>query len=214
MALINFVDENRIWSKSHLGTDVDEYNKVKGFCSSAIQDVIPYIIYDTNTDPRSINHPLVLQNSGIRFYAGIPLCVQGKYNLGTLCLIDFKPRAQFSDHELDTLQLLAKMAVDAIELHARNLNIKLDNNQFSEQHFRSLFNQTSVGVIMGDAVTGNFIETNQQFSEIVGYSTLELANLSLFDITHPDDIAVQLQLTQRICSGEISEYHLQKKICP
>ena len=211
LALINFVDENRIWSKSHLGTDVNEYNKVKGFCSSAILDVIPYIIYDTNTDLRSINHPLVLQNSGIRFYAGIPLCVQGKYNLGTLCLIDFKPRAQFSDHELDTLQLLAKMAVDAIELHARNLNIKLDNNQFSEQHFRSLFNQTSVGVIMGDALTGNFIETNQQFSEIVGYSTLELANLSLFDITHPDDIAVQLQLTQRICSGEISEYHLQKR---
>lgn len=211
LAMINFVDENRIWSKSHIGTDVDEYDRVKGFCSSAILDVIPYIIYDASTDPRSINHPLVIQTTDIGFYAGIPLCVQEKYNLGTLCLIDYKPRSKFSEHELETLKLLAKMAVDAIELHARNLNIKLDNNQFSEQHFRSLFNQTSVGVIMGDAATGNFIETNQQFSEIVGYSKLELADLSLFDITHPDDISLQLQLTQRICSGEISEYHLQKR---
>ena len=211
LALINFVDENRIWSKSHFGTDVKEYNRLKGFCSSAILDNVPYVICDASTDPRSINYPLVLQNSAIRFYAGIPLCVQGKYNLGTLCFIDFKPREHLSNHELESLQLLAKMAVDAIELHARNLNIETNNNQFSEQHFRSLFNQSSVGVIMGDAATGNFIETNQQFSEIVGYSTIELAKLSLFDITHPDDIAIQLQLTQRICSGEITEYHLQKR---
>ena len=211
LAMINFVDENRIWSKSHIGTDVNEYEREKGFCSSVILDEIPYIIYDASADPRSINHPLVTQKSGIRFYAGIPLCVQGKYNLGTLCLKDYKPRSKFSEHELETLKLLAKMAVDVIESHAKNLNINSNNNQFSEQHFRSLFNQTSVGVIMAEAVTGKFVEINQQFSVIVGYSTSELVNLSIFDITHPDDIAVQLLLTQRLCLGEISEYHLQKR---
>ena len=160
LAMINFVDENRIWSKSHIGSDIEVYNRVKGFCSSAILDVVPYIIYDASIDPRSIDHPLVTQKSGIRFYAGIPLCVQGKYNLGTLCLIDFNPRPHLNDHELDTLKLLAKMAVDALELHARNINIQPINDQFSEQHFRSLFHQTSVGVIMGDAVTAKFTETN------------------------------------------------------
>ena len=89
VALISFIDEKRIWSKSHLGTDINEYPRIDGFCSSAINANEPYIVYDASTDPRCINHPQVKQDSGIRFYAGIPLTVQGKFNLGTLCVIDF-----------------------------------------------------------------------------------------------------------------------------
>lgn len=213
VALISFVDQNRIWSKSHLGTDIEEYERIEGFCSTAILEAEPYIVYDASTDPRCVNHPLVQQTSGVRFYAGIPLNVQGKYNLGTLCIIDFKPHQLLSNSELQTLRLLSKMAVDAIELHARNLEIiELNNNlQLSEQHFRSLFDQTSVGVSIASALTGAFIETNQRYCEIVGYSSSELESLDLLDITYIDDMAVQHQMTSKLCSGDISEYNLQKR---
>lgn len=213
VALISFVDQDRIWSKSHLGTDVEEYERIEGFCSTAILEPEPYIVYDASTDPRCVNHPLVKQNSGVRFYAGIPLNVRGKYNLGTLCVIDFKPRQYLTDNELQTLKLLSNMAVDAIELHARNLEISdLNRNlKLSEQHFRSLFDQTGVGVSIANALTGAFIEINQRYCEIVGYTSSELESLDLYEITHIDDIAAQRQMTQEICSGDISEYNLQKR---
>ncbi len=213
IALISFVDEDRIWSVSHLGTDVNEYERIEGFCASAILDNEPYIVYDASTDPRCSNHPLVKQNAGVRFYAGIPLSVQGNYNLGTLCIIDYKPRQALSDHELQTLKLLSKMAVDAIELHARNIEItELNTNlQLSEQHFRSLFYQASVGISIANPVTGRFIDTNQKYRDILGYSSEELQNLNLLGLTHPDDLALQQQMTQKICAGDVSEYNIQKR---
>lgn len=213
VALISFVDSKRIWSKSHFGTSVQEYERVEGFCSSAILDKVPYIVYDASTDPRCINHPLVKQDSGVRFYVGIPLNVQGKYNLGTLCIIDFIPHPQLSDNEIQTLNLLSNMALDAIELHVRNIEItELNTNlNISEQHFRSLFDQTSVGVSIASATTGAFIKTNQRYREIVGYCSSELETLDLLALTHPDDITLQNQNTQKLISGEICEYNLQKR---
>lgn len=213
VALISFVDQDRIWSKSHLGTDVEEYERIEGFCSTAILEEDLYIVYDASTDPRCVNHPLVKKNSGIRFYAGIPLKVQGKYNLGTLCIIDYKPHQRLSDNELQTLKLLSKMAVDAIELHAKSLEItKLNSNlRISEQHFRSLFDQASVGVSIASALTGVFIETNQRYCKIVGYNASELESLDLLDITYPDDMAIQHEMTRKLYSGDISEYNLQKR---
>ncbi|MES2636498.1 MAG: GAF domain-containing protein, partial [Pseudomonadota bacterium] len=92
ISLISFIDQDRIWSISHHGTDIQHYERIEGFCASAIHEFKPYIVNDASIDPRCESHPLVKQDPGVRFYAGIPLTVEGKYNLGTLCIIDFKPR--------------------------------------------------------------------------------------------------------------------------
>lgn len=213
IALINFVDSNRVWSKSQWGTEADEYEKIEGLCASVIDNESPYIIYDASIDPRCKNHPLVKKSDGIRFYAGIPLKVQGKYNLGTICILDFKPHQKLSDQELQTLNLLSKLAVDALELHIKNTEInELNTNlQLIEQHFHSLFDQASVGVSIASVSTGRFFKTNQRFCEIVGYSAVELQTLTFMDITYPDDIDTQKQLTQNLISGESTEYHVQKR---
>jgi GAF domain-containing protein len=52
----------------------------------------------------------------VRFYAGAPLLTQDGFNLGTLCLVDLKPRALLSTEQQATLVDLAAMVVDELEL--------------------------------------------------------------------------------------------------
>ncbi|MES2636497.1 MAG: EAL domain-containing protein, partial [Pseudomonadota bacterium] len=134
------------------------------------------------------------------------------YNLGTLCIIDFKPRV-LTNEELETLSLLSKMAIDAIELHAKNNEISALNNKLnsSEQLFRSLFDQAGVGVSLVNAASGTFIETNQKYCDIVGYSLSELKKIDLTLLTHPEDRGSQHKFTQSLCDGEVSEYNIQKR---
>lgn len=211
ISLISFVDENRIWSISHLGTDINQYERIEGFCATAIKESEPYIISDATTDPRCINHPLV-KEAGVRFYAGIPLTVDGKHNIGTLCIIDYIPRV-ISQNELEVLNLLSKMSIDALELHARNIEINNLNQELnlSEQHFRSLFDQAGVGISIAKAESGEFIRTNQRYCEIVGYTLPELQCLDLDSLTHPDDRELQRKLTESLKAGEVSEYDIQKR---
>ena len=149
IALIDLVDENRIWSKSHFGTEVTEYKIQPGFCSSAIAEDIPYIINNAKTDPRSANHPLVLEN-GVSFYAGIPLQTQGGFNIGTLCVIDFEPHA-ISDAQINILKELAIIAMEVIELCAKDkrnneifkIEKKLKQNELQHQ---LILNSTIEGI--------------------------------------------------------------------
>jgi diguanylate cyclase (GGDEF)-like protein/PAS domain S-box-containing protein len=212
ISLISFIDQDRIWSISHHGTDIQQYERIEGFCATAIHDFKPYIVTDASIDPRSQHHPLVKQDPGVRFYAGIPLTVEGKYNLGTLCIIDFKPRV-LTDQELETLILLSKMATDAIDLHAKSLeNVTLnDELRISEHYFRSVFDQAGVGVSIANAANGSFIKTNQKYCDIVGYSLSELETIDLNLLTHPDDRELQGKWTQALFSGEVSEYNIQKR---
>lgn len=211
ISLINFVDQNRIWSKSHIGLDGQEYQRIEGFCATAILESKPYIINDATLDPRAAEHPLVL-DSGVRFYAGIPLFIAGKYNLGTLCIMDYQPR-ELTEQDLQTLTLLSTMAVDALELHAKSIEVYQLNSslRISEQHFRSVFDQAGVGVSIANAHTGAFIETNKKYCEIVGYSLEELENIDLMSITHPDDRLEQQEMTEALYSGRVTEYNIQKR---
>jgi len=213
VALISFVDEDRVWCKSHFGTEVNQYKREDGFCAFTILDTKPFIITDASTDPRSINHPLVKPNDGVRFYAGLPLTIDGKHNIGTLCIIDYKPRTNLSSFELETLKLLSSMTIDAIESHAKNLKIVELHKALQEKsrQYSSLFDQTGVGVYVASAQTGQFYEVNQRFQKMIGFSAGELEGISFLDLTHPSDLNIQLQKVEQLCSGEIFEYNHQKR---
>ncbi len=118
IALMDLVDENRVWSKSHFGTEVTEYGINLGFCSSLILGDAPYIIEDAKSDPRTADHPLVIE-SGVRFYASVPLKTHDDFNIGTLCVIGFEPRT-ISDAEIHMLQALAVIAMETLEFLAKD----------------------------------------------------------------------------------------------
>ena len=92
IALVTLVDENRQWFKSHVGLNMTETPRDISFCGHAILGNDIFIIPDTIKDERFSDNPLVLNKPYIRFYAGCPLRYLDGSILGTLCIIDTKPR--------------------------------------------------------------------------------------------------------------------------
>ncbi|TFC65225.1 protein kinase [Cryobacterium sp. TMT2-4] len=115
IAIVSIVDTDRIWFKSHHGLDLEEIPRDPGLCASAIMSEGPWVVEDARTDPRALANPLVAEEFGLQFYAGVPLTTRNGYNLGTLCVIDFRPRA-ITAPELRILTDLAALVMSELEL--------------------------------------------------------------------------------------------------
>ena len=109
IALISLVDKKRQWFKSRQGIDVEETSRRVSFCGHAIakpvfvqQKTRIMEVPDALLDERFADNPLVVQAPHIRFYTGFVLQSHDDYNLGTLCIIDTKPR-KLSKQERDNL---------------------------------------------------------------------------------------------------------------
>ena len=81
----------------------------------------------------------------------------------------------------------------------------------SEERFRALFNQATVGVAQVDSATGQFVRVNQRYADILGYSPQELVGMTFQSLTHPDDLAADLAHFRRLQSGDVPEYRLEKR---
>lgn len=92
IALVSLLDTNRQWFKSRHGLDVSETSRAVSFCGHAILRPETLIVPDAAGDTRFADNPLVKNAPGIRFYAGRPIAMPGGQRLGTLCLIDRRPR--------------------------------------------------------------------------------------------------------------------------
>lgn len=114
IVLVSLVDAERQWFKSCVGTEAGETSRDVSFCAHAIHKREPLVIPDALKDERFRGNPLVLDDPHIRFYAGAPLQANG-HAIGTLCLIDRRPR-DFAAREIGLLKDLAAL-VEA-ELHA------------------------------------------------------------------------------------------------
>ncbi len=81
----------------------------------------------------------------------------------------------------------------------------------SEHRFRILFEHSGVGVAQIDSITGQFIQINQKYCDIVGYTRQEMKRLDFQTITHPDDLQADLDLMERLKKGQIPEFTLEKR---
>lgn len=114
ICLISLVDSGRQWFKSKQGLDACETPREISFCGHAINSDEILIVGDASTDPRFLDNPLVTQAPSIRFYAGCPIRGPRGHRIGTLCLIDSKPRG-LPVEDQETLRDLAAMVED--EMH-------------------------------------------------------------------------------------------------
>lgn len=80
----------------------------------------------------------------------------------------------------------------------------------SENRFRSMFEQGAVGTVIA-SLEGNFLQVNQKFCELVGYSETELFNLKYADITYPDEKRDQTEQWHSLLAGKISNYSQEKR---
>ncbi|MFI5844044.1 GAF domain-containing protein [Catenuloplanes sp. NPDC051500] len=115
IASVTMVEENRIWLAACYGLAVRQLGNEPGLCASAIgQDGI-YVVRNAAKDPRTVAHPLVTGEMKLRFYAAAPIRTRDGFRLGTVNVIDRKPRDPDQKH-LKSLEYLAEIVADELEL--------------------------------------------------------------------------------------------------
>lgn len=121
IALVTLVDKDRIWFKAKSGLDgVEQINRDPGLCASAILSDDIYLVENAKEDLRTLANPLVCSEFGLQFYAAVPLKTKDGHNIGTLCLIDKKPRF-LSSEQMSLLQDFGSIVMDEMELRLRAL---------------------------------------------------------------------------------------------
>lgn len=115
IALVSLIDESRQWWKSKVGLDACETPREISFCTHAIRGPDVFVVHDALTHPRFATNPLVTGEPGIRFYAGAPLVTRNGFRVGTLCIIDRRPRTELEVSDLGNLSRLAGLVVELLE---------------------------------------------------------------------------------------------------
>jgi len=124
MALVSLVDANRQWFKSCQGLSATQTDRDVSFCGYTILKERTLVIEDALKDERFADNPLVTGPPHIRFYAGHPLHGPQGQKVGTLCLLDSRPR-RFGAERIRDLQDLAALVES--ELNATQLSLLMES---------------------------------------------------------------------------------------
>ena len=116
VALVSLVDTDRQWFKARYGFGSDQTPLEQSICSHAILGTDLFEIEDTQRDPRTADNPLCCGAlAEMRFYAGMPLVSPAGYVLGSLCVLDTRPR-RLTDLERETLRVMGKQVMRQLDL--------------------------------------------------------------------------------------------------
>jgi two-component sensor histidine kinase len=131
ISVINLIDEHRQWFKAEVGLGVRETPLETSLCSHAILQQDYMEIPDTLADDRTADNPLCLDVNGLRFYAGYLLKTDEGLPLGTLCVLDTKPR-HLTQQQREALRVLARQVMHQLELrralsHQKLLRQEIDH---------------------------------------------------------------------------------------
>ncbi|RXK86256.1 GAF domain-containing protein [Filimonas effusa] len=132
VALLTLLDEDKQWFKAKRGVAMDSTPRQISFCTHAIEAEGMMIVPDTMQDERFVLNPLVTGEHQIRFYAGAPLTTLNGYKVGTLCILDQKPR-ELTEKQQMMLELLSQQAINKLELL---LTIKHLNQTLAEAEYQ------------------------------------------------------------------------------
>jgi two-component sensor histidine kinase len=115
ISVINLIDSERQWFKAEVGLGVRETPLATSICSHVILENEFVEINDTLKDPRMLDNPLCCGEPGLRFYAGALLTSDDGLPIGTLCVLDWEPKA-LTPLQRDTLRVLARQVMAQLDL--------------------------------------------------------------------------------------------------
>jgi len=126
LSFITLMDKDMQYFKFKVGTDEVQNARENTFCQYLVEGQDVMVVPDALLDVRFVNNPLVAGNPNLRFYAGAPLTTADGLNLGSLCVLDVKPK-QLSDAQKHVLRVLSKRVMQIMEY---NLSIQMVKEQF------------------------------------------------------------------------------------
>ncbi|PWL31650.1 GAF domain-containing sensor histidine kinase [uncultured Roseivirga sp.] len=115
VSTISFIDKDRVWYKSVVGLNTKETKRFEAVCAEILNDDNDILeIEDLSNDPKFSTSTVFIDDKSLKFYAGAPIKDRNGFTLGTLCVMDTKPR-RLSDIEKSRLKNLSNMVMRQIE---------------------------------------------------------------------------------------------------
>jgi PAS domain S-box-containing protein len=220
VALISLLDNERQWFKSKVGLNVTETPRSLAFCGYVILQSDIFIVRDARQDERFADHPFVVGEPCVRFYAGVPLMSPEGYAIGTICVVDFVPRDLNSD-QINALKTLGRQVITQLELRRKLTELELlsqQNKQVeaslreSEERFRTISNSASV-LIWVDNLDKQAIFFNQTWLDFTGRSLEEELGSGWEAGVHPDDLQECINIYDKAFDAQMPytfEYRLRR----
>lgn len=126
VSFINLIGTDKEFKKACFGLEGETTPRTDSFCQYTIMQDDVFEVKDSLQDPLLKNNPNVKGKLKLRYYAGVPLKTPDGFNIGSLCLIDFKPN-ELTDSQRKALKTLAKEIVVRYELN--RVNKQLEKNK-------------------------------------------------------------------------------------
>jgi sigma-B regulation protein RsbU (phosphoserine phosphatase) len=122
MATVSIVDEDRVWFLATTGLDgVTQIGAEPGLCASAIAGSEPYVVNEAASDPRTAEHPLVVGDLAVRFYAAAPILTSDGHALGTVNVLDVERHRRVTATQTSLLADLADAVAEVMEIRLTTL---------------------------------------------------------------------------------------------
>lgn len=197
VAMVSLVDTNRQWFMACQGISTTETDRDISFCGHAILGDDAFVIQDTHQDPRFSDNPLVVGEPYIRFYAGFPIRYIDGQKLGTLCLLDSRPR-HFNQRERLILEDLAKIVeheIQAVQLATVDELTEIPNRRgffASANQALSLCRRQNLPVSLVFLDLNHFKPINDRFGHAEGDRALRSFGQMLKQVCRQTDIAARI----------------------
>lgn len=178
IALLSLIDESRQWFKSKHGLEVTETPRDLAICAHTIISDGVFIVPNTALDDRFSDNPLICgASSKIVFYAGVPLISPDGYPIGTLSVIDDKPRV-LTENQKNSLLALSHQITRLLEIRLQLEQLDIDAKRL--QYKKTAIENLNEGVVLQDRNL-NIIDFNSAALEVLGLTPKQLAGQTSID---------------------------------
>ncbi|MGM0579082.1 MAG: PAS domain S-box protein [Bacteroidota bacterium] len=216
IGMINLIDEDRQWSKAKKGIKENEIARSLSFCTHAIRNEEVMIVKDAQKDERFLDNPYVVNKPFIRFYAAVPLSTKEGYHIGTLAVIDQKPK-ELSSSQLLSLRRLAKQVMTLL-----NLRLNVKKRETAEKKLQTINREltakvkektseiTNIFERVSDSFIainedGNITYVNKKAEKLINNSSGKILGKSILDI-FPKTMGLELyQLAKKATINQKKE---------
>ncbi|WP_366186651.1 PAS domain S-box protein [Flavobacterium ovatum] len=205
ISLISLITEDKQWFLSHHGVNARETPKEFAFCGHAINTPNElFLIEDATKDERFFDNPLVTGEPKVIFYAGMSLVNENGFPLGTLCIIDDKPK-KLTKNQIDSLKMLSNQVMKLLDLRRKTLVLDEQNTKLKKitELFKESQRTNHVGAWELDLETGQTLWTEEVYAIYEVSDDFDPNKDKAINYYHPEDRHIILNaIEETIKTGE------------